>query len=133
MRIKTGFNKTGSWKWHVMVFFWTNLVWRVFWYPFCVPYINFLIFRIFISAVGDEQHRSALIPLYHMSIISKHTKYQKIGGGKMWNFFLFENKWLFGDKIPVFSWPVPDTHSKLQNSDSRSKVTYTLQNSSSYY
>ena len=85
-----------------------------------------LIFQIsvfLISSVGDEQGRSRLIPLYHMSILSKHTKYRKIGDGKNMEIFFFEKRYFFGDKIPVFSEAVLDTVSELNNLHSRPKVT----------
>ena len=39
--------------------------------------------------------------------------------------FLFEKRYFFGDKIPVFSEPVLDTVWNLKNLHSRPKVTYT--------
>ena len=46
--------------------------------------------------------------------------------------FCYLRKVIFGDKIPVFSEPILDMDSKLQNSDSQSKVKYTIKKSSPY-
>ena len=56
-------------------------------YPYRLYLTKFLKMALLISAVGGEQHRSALIPLYHMLAISKHTLYQKIGWTILDNFF----------------------------------------------
>ena len=56
-------------------------------YPYRLYLTKFLKMALLISAVGGEQHRSALIPLYHMLAISKHTLYQKIGWRILENFF----------------------------------------------
>ena len=89
LTLMTGFLKTGNCKWYIMVFFWTNLVWRVFWYPFCVPYIKFSIFGILISAVGSDPPLATLIPEDQWFIMIKYKFYQKIGNVKLCNFFLF--------------------------------------------
>ena len=56
--------------------------------------------------MGDDPHRTALIPLYHMLVISKdmydNVLYQKIGWTISDNFFLFEFKCFFLGKIPGF-------------------------------
>ena len=73
----------------------------------------------------DEQHRSALIPLYHMLATSKHTLYQKIGWGIKENFSISVNV-IFWVKYRFFSLPVQDTASKIENSEVPSKVTHSL-------
>ena len=95
LTLMTGFLKTGNCKWYIMVFFWTNLVWRVFWYPFCVPYIKFSIFGILISAVGSDPPLATLIPEDQWFIMIKYRFYQKIENVKICNFFLFEKMWFF--------------------------------------
>ena len=52
---------------------------------------------------------------------------------KYGNFFLFQKRCFFSDRTPVFSQPVLETVSKLQNSDSRSEVTFAIKNSLPYY
>ena len=54
-----------------------------------------------INVVGDDPHRSALIPLYHMLVISKHTLYKKIGW-TIFDIFFICVYVLFWGKIPVF-------------------------------
>ena len=103
LTLMTGFLITGYWKWYIMVFFWTNPVWRVFWYPFCVPYTKFSIFGILISAVGGDQPRSTLIPEDQWFVMIKNRFYQKIGNTKLYIFFYSRKRDFFSEKQQFFS------------------------------
>ena len=89
----------------------------------CVSFDSFLI-----SALGGDHLRSALIPLYHKSvnypygIIPKRTLYRKMGYVILDNFFSFEQKRFFSEKLPIFLIPVHSTGSKVRNSDRSEKL-----------
>ena len=78
-----------------MVFFLTNWVWRVFWYPFCAPYIDFKFLVFLISAVGADPPWATLIPEDQWFVMIKYRFYQKIENVKLCNFFLFEKTGFF--------------------------------------
>ena len=98
----TGFLQTGRRKWYIMVFFWTNFVWRVFWYPFCVPYINISIFCISYQRRG---RRSVSIRANPLIPYVGHIKTHIISKNWLVNFgniFFILVYVLFWGKIPVF-------------------------------
>ena len=99
LRILTGFWRTGWCWWYVMVFFLTSWVWRVFWYPFCVPYIDFSNFGILISAVGHGSGYLGANSLYiHYWSYQDATFLKKLEGDIWWVFFNLRKTCFFTTK-----------------------------------